>query len=138
MTMHARFIASLLVVAWATLTCFASAAYGHHSFAVHYDPKKIITLSGIAKSFRFTNPHGVIELEVHTDKGETQHWTVETTAPVYMQRRGWTRNTIKPGDQITIEGWPAKDGSHLMRIRKVRLPDGTELGQSNPGTATGE
>jgi hypothetical protein len=133
--MKARYIASLTVAA---LTCLAAASYAHHSFAVHYDPKKIVTIEGIAKVFRFTNPHGILELEVKTDKGETQRWTVETTAPVYMQRRGWSKNTIKPGDRIVVEGWPARDGSHLMRIRKVRLPDGTELGQTNPNTATGE
>jgi hypothetical protein len=133
--MKARHIASLTAAA---LTCFTAASYAHHSFAVHYDAKKIVTITGIAKAFRFTNPHGILELEVKTDKGETQRWTVETTAPVYMQRRGWSRNTIKPGDRIVVEGWPARDGSHLMRIRKVRLPDGTELGQTNPDTATGE
>lgn len=133
--MQARFIASL---AAAALACFAAAGYGHHSFAVHYDPKKVIAITGVAKVFRFTNPHGIIELDVRTDDGKTQHWTVETTAPVYMQRRGWSKNTIKPGDKIVIEGWPAKDGSHLMRIRKIRLPDGTELGQGNPGSISGE
>ena len=133
--MKARYIASLTAAA---LTCFTAASSAHHSFAVHYDPKKTATITGIAKVFRFTNPHGILELEVKTDKGETQRWTVETTAPVYMQRRGWSKNTIKPGDEITVEGWPARDGSHLMRIRKVRLPDGTELGQANPGTSTGE
>lgn len=133
--MKARYIASLTAAA---LTCFTAVSYAHHSFAVHYDSKKIVTIAGVAKVFRFTNPHGILELEVKTDKGETQRWTVETTAPVYMQRRGWNRNTIKPGDRIVVEGWPARDGSHLMRIRKVRLPDGTELGQTNPDTATGE
>jgi vancomycin resistance protein YoaR len=115
-----------------------SVSYGHHSFAVHYDSKKVATIEGVAKKFRFTNPHGILELEVKNAKGEIESWTVETTAPVYMSRRGWSKDTIKPGDRLVVEGWPARDGSHLMRIRKVRLPDGTELGQSNPSTATGE
>lgn len=122
----------------AALTLSSAAAYSHHSFAVHYDSKKVITVEGVAKAFRFTNPHGILELQAKDDKGQVQNWTIETTAPVFMQRRGWSKNTIKPGDQLVVEGWPAKDGSHLMRIRKVRLPDGTELGQSNPSTTTGE
>lgn len=132
--MHPRTVS--VIAAAMALSC--AAAYGHHSFAVHYDSKKIITIEGVAKTFRFTNPHGILELEAKDEKGQVQNWTIETTAPVYMQRRGWSKNTIKPGDHLVVEGWAAKDGSHLMRIRKVRLPDGTELGQSNPNSSTGE
>ena len=121
-----------------SIFCGATAVQAHHSFAVHYDSKKIITVEGVAKAFRFTNPHGILELEAKGENGQVQRWTIETTAPVYMQRRGWSKNTIKPGDHLIVEGWAAKDGSHLMRIRKVRLPDGTELGQSNPDSTTGE
>lgn len=120
----------------AILSAFAamglpSSAFSHHSFAVHYDSRKVIALTGVAKSFRFTNPHGVLELEVKDANGATQRWTIETTAPVYLQRRGWSKNSIKPGDHLVVEGWPAKDGSHLLRLRKVRLPDGTELGRTD-------
>lgn len=131
--MHLRTVSIIAVMALAS-----AAAHGHHSFAVHYDSKNVITVEGVAKSFRFTNPHGIIELEAKDENGKIQNWTVETTAPVYMQRRGWSKNSIKPGDRIVVEGYAAKDGSHLMRVRKVRLPDGTELGQSNPGTTSGE
>ena len=134
--MLARFIMS--AAAFVALLSIAATASSHHSFAVHYDPKKIITVEGTAKKFRFTNPHGILELEVKSEGGEVQNWTIETTAPVFMQRRGWSKNTIKAGDHLVVEGWAARDGSHLMRIRKVRLPDGTELGQSNPSTTTGE
>ena len=134
--MGLRVLPSLGVVA--ALLSAAPLSYGHHSFAVHYDSKKVITLAGVAKKFRFTNPHGILELEVKGDKGEMQSWTVETTAPVFMSRRGWSKDTIKPGDNLVIEGWPARDGTRLMRIKKVTLPDGKELVQSGPSAATGE
>jgi hypothetical protein len=130
--MHLRTVSTIVAMA------LTSAAYGHHSFAVHYDAKNIITVEGVAKSFRFTNPHGIIELEAKDENGRIQNWTIETTAPVYMQRRGWSKNSIKPGDKLVVVGYAAKDGSHLMRVRQVRLPDGTVLGQSNPDTSTGE
>lgn len=122
----------------ASVLLLAAPAFAHHSFGVHYDSKKVGKIEGVAKKFRFTNPHGILELEVKNDKGQMELWTVETTAPVYMQRRGWSRNSIKAGDHLVVEGWLARDGSHLMRLRKVKLPDGTELGQANPGTSTGE
>lgn len=131
--MHLRTVPIFIATA---LAC--ASAHGHHSFAVHYDGQKMITVEGVAKSFRFTNPHGIIELEAKDENGKIQTWTIETTAPVYMQRRGWSRNSIKPGDHLIVEGYAAKDGSHLMRLRKVRLPDGTVLGQSNPDATTGE
>ena len=116
----------------------AANCYAHHSFAVNYDSKKTGTIEGVVKKFRFTNPHGILEVEVKTDRGDTQLWTVETTAPGYLQRRGWTRDSIKAGDRVTVDGWLARDGSHLMRLRKIRLPDGKELGQSAPSAQTGE
>lgn len=131
--------ARTLWVMAAAISIFCGATVrAHHSFAVHYDAKKTATVEGVAKSFRFTNPHGILELEAKDESGQVQQWTIETTAPVYMQRRGWSKNTIKPGDHLVVEGYVAKDGSHLMRLRKVKLPDGTELGQSNPNSTSGE
>ena len=101
----------------------------HHSFAVHYDPEKTQVIEGIAKSFRFTNPHGILLLDVTNDAGETETWTVETTSPSAMRRRGWSEDMIKPGDSVRVDGYIARDGSHLMRIRTVTAPDGTPLAQ---------
>lgn len=111
---------------------FASTTAGaHHSFAVHYDSNKMITKEGIATEFRFTNPHGILMLDVTNEAGETEHWTVETTAPVYMRRFGWSPDSIKPGDHLIVEGWASRDGSHFMRISTVRRPDGTVIGRGS-------
>jgi len=111
-------------------TLVASGPSGaHHSFAVHYDSKKMITKEGVATEFRFTNPHGILMLDVTNDAGEIEHWTVETTAPVYLRRFGWSKDSIKPGDRLIVEGWASRDGSHFMRIRSARLTDGTVIGR---------
>jgi DNA/RNA endonuclease YhcR with UshA esterase domain len=103
----------------------------HHSFTVHYDSNKMIVKEGIATEFRFTNPHGILMLDVTNDAGEIEHWTVETTAPVYMRRFGWSQDSIKPGDELTVEGWASRDGSHFMRIRTVTRSDGTVVGRGS-------
>jgi hypothetical protein len=105
--------------------------HAHHSFAVHYDSDKMIVKEGIATEFRFTNPHGILMLDVTNDAGEIEHWTVETTAPVYMRRFGWSQDSIKPGDELIVEGWASRDGSHFMRIRTVTRPDGTVIGRGS-------
>jgi hydrogenase maturation factor len=78
--------------------------------------------------FRFSNPHGIIMLDVTNAKGEKESWTVETTSPTYMRRSGWTKDMIKPGDRIIVDGWAARDGSRLMRISGAKRPDGTPIG----------
>ena len=104
-------------------------AGAHHSFAVHYDPDKTQIIEGVAKSFRFTNPHGILLLEVTNDAGEVETWTVETTSPSAMRRRGWSQDMIKPGDIVRVDGYVSRDGTHLMRIRSVTGPNGEPLAQ---------
>jgi Family of unknown function (DUF6152) len=100
----------------------------HHSFAVHYDSNQTITQEGIVAEFRFTNPHGILLLDVTTDDGTVERWTAETSAPVYMRRFGWTPDMVKVGDHIIIDGYASRDGSHLMRIQTMKRPDGTPIG----------
>jgi DNA/RNA endonuclease YhcR with UshA esterase domain len=106
-----------------------SEAGAHHSFAVHYDADRTQVVEGVALSFRFTNPHGILILEVVNDDGDVETWTVETTSPSAMRRRGWSQDMIKPGDRVRVDGYIARDGSHLMRIRSATRPDGTPLAQ---------
>jgi hypothetical protein len=120
-------------LAGATLACLAclapAFAVAHHSFAVHYESGVTQVIEGIAQSFRFTNPHGILLLEVTNDAGEVETWTVETTSPTFMRRRGWSADMIKPGDFVRVDGYPARDGSRMMRIRSVSGPDGEPLAQ---------
>jgi hypothetical protein len=104
-------------------------ALAHHSFAVFFDETRAVSVEGVVTAFRFTNPHGTIALDVTRPGGQVQHWRVETNAPVVLQRRGWTRASLRPGDRVRIDGWPARDGSNYMRLRAATGADGRAIGQ---------
>jgi hypothetical protein len=110
------------------LACAAPAAQAHHSFAVYFDSSKEVTVSGKVTAFRFTNPHGTIVLDVIDERGRVREWRAETNAPVVLQRRGWTRASVKAGDEITIDGWPSRDGRPYMRLRRAVHADGRLIG----------
>ena len=117
--------------AWAVavLALFAAtAAQAHHSFAVYFDPGKMVTITGKVTAFRFTNPHGLIVLDVTGADGKVSEWRAETNAPVVLTRRGWTRGAIKPGDTITIEGWASRDGKPYIRLRSAVDAQGRMIG----------
>lgn len=105
----------------------AGQVHAHHSFAVHYLPDKIISIAGVVTEYRFTNPHGLIFLTVKGTNGAEQTWRAETNSPNALRRRGWSNTSIKAGDTITIEGYPARDGSNLLRVSRVVFPDGRIL-----------
>jgi hypothetical protein len=81
-------------------------------------------------AFRFTNPHGLIGLDVVDANGKVTPWRVETNAPVVLVRRGWSRDILKPGDVISIEGWPSRDGKPYARLRQAFDARGQPIGKS--------
>lgn len=109
------------VVAAATgLLMVSGAALAHHSMSM-YDETREITLTGAVTEFRLTNPHIQILFDVKGDQGSIEHWSSIGDNPVNLRRKGWNRNTIKPHDQITISGYPARDGRPLMTTHKIVL-----------------
>lgn len=116
------------IVLGAAMLALPGAALAHHSFAVFFDPTKNVTVTGKVTAFRFTNPHGTIALDVTKDDGSVEHWRAETNAPVILVRRGWTRASIKPGETVTITGWPARDGKPYMRLSEVKDANGKAIG----------
>ena len=120
--------ARLALAVMAGLCLAPLSASAHHSFAVFFDDTKDVRITGKVTAFRFTNPHGTIALDVTDAQGHVTHWRAETNAPVVLQRRGWSRDTIKPGQVITIEGWPSRDGKPYMRLRRAVDENGRLIG----------
>ena len=113
-----------------------SAAYAHHSFAVFFDSDRTVTVRGAVVDFQFRNPHGLIRIKTVDSNGKESVWKAETNSPSILERRGWAKDTLKAGEIITMDGWPARDGSNYMRLRTVKRADGTLVGK--PLAATEE
>jgi hypothetical protein len=99
----------------ATLVALPATAQAHHSFAAFFDPNKGVTVTGTVTEFRFTD-------------GTVEQWRAETNAPVVLVRRGWTRDSIRPGQVVTIDGWPARDGRNYLRLRDAKDANGKPIG----------
>ena len=121
-------------IALLLLLLLAPLAQAHHSFAVHFVGDRTVKVSGVVDAFHFTNPHGILEFTVTDDKGNAVKWRAETNSPNSLKRRGWSKDSMKPGDKITIEGFPGRTEPNYMRISHIWLADGKELlGQSKAG-----
>ena len=97
----------------------------HHG-AAEYDNTKTISLQGTVTALQYLNPHALILFTVKDDKGQTAEWTAELQSPNLLSRRGWSRSTLKPGDQVIITGRPVKNGAKAMTGQKVVFADGRE------------
>lgn len=104
-------------------------ATAHHSFAVFFNTDaQLVKLTGVVRDFQFRNPHGVITFVVPKGKAQVT-WRAETNSPSVLRRRGWTPESLHVGDQVTLEGWPARDGSRYIRLKSAHLADGRAVGQ---------
>lgn len=99
----------------------------HHSFAAEYDASKPVTLTGTVTKVEWMNPHARFYIDVKDASGQTANWELELGSPNGLMRAGWTRNSMKIGDTVTVQGSLAKDGSKLANARDVRLADGKRL-----------
>jgi hypothetical protein len=105
----------------------------HHAFSSEFDASKPVTVVGAVTKVEWTNPHIWIYLDAKDEKGGLARWQCEMGSPNTLQRQGWRRDSLKQGDQITIEGARAKDGSNTCNARTVRLVDGTRLFAGSSG-----
>lgn len=110
-------------------------AMAHHSFAAEYDSTKPVTLKGTVTKMEWMNPHARFYVDVKDEAGNVTNWELELGSPNGLMRRGWTRNSLKPGDSVMVEGYLAKDGSKLANARNVTLQDGRKVfaGSSDDG-----
>ena len=130
---------SLTVVLITALLLGPAAAFAHHSFAAEFDSNGPITLKGPITKVDFVNPHAWLYMNV-TDpaSGKVTNWAVEMGAPNTLIRRGFTKNTVPVGVEVTVTGFRAKDGSATCNGQTIKLPDGTQLfagSNTTPGGA---
>src|SRR5215471_13330127 len=116
-----------MLTAGVTVVVLAASLYAHHPFAAEYDWTKPVTLTGTVSKMEWTNPHAVLYLDTKDEKGQIKHWTLEMGGPAALTRAGWNRNTIKMGDQVTVEAWLSKTKDDRANVKSVKLPDGREL-----------
>ncbi len=101
--------------------------FAHHSFATQYDTDKPIILKGSVMMLDLVNPHSWLYINVKDAKGALISWGIELGPVRDLQVQGWDKTTIKPGTEVAIEGFPAKNGSKTVSAKSVRLPDGRTL-----------
>ena len=101
--------------------------FAHHSFSAEYDRAKSISLKGTVTKVEWMNPHARFYVDVKDDGGKVTNWEFELGSPNGLMRQGWTRNSLKPGDVITVNGSRAKDGSNLVNASNVAFEDGKRV-----------
>ena len=116
-----------LIVAAVLIVAAAVPVFAHHSFAAEYDSSKPTTLTGSVTKLEWINPHARIYIDVKGSDGKVTNWEIELGAPAMLIRNGWTKNSLKAGETITVTGSLAKDGSNLANARSVTMADGTKV-----------
>jgi hypothetical protein len=112
----------------------ATSALAHHSNSA-FDGDKVMVLTGTVTEWKWSNPHVWIILSVDDDKGGKVEWAIEGRTPGQLVRAGWSKTTLKPGETITVDFSPAKDGTKTGLLTRVRRADGTVVGQQTPPAA---
>lgn len=114
-------LALSLGLLWASIPLFA-----HHSSAA-FDTDHLVTIKGTVTNFEWSNPHTFIYLDVKDESGKVEAWRVEANSPNMLTRVGWTRESVKTGDQVTVTGAPARNGAKIMRLDSIKLANGQKL-----------
>ncbi|HXD74814.1 MAG TPA: DUF6152 family protein [Vicinamibacterales bacterium] len=127
----------------ASILAGAVSVSAHHSFAAEFDAQKPIRLVGTITKVSWTNPHAFFYLDVKDDGGNVVNWACEGGGPGALSRRGFKRGDLKLGDTLVVDGYMARDGSHLIDARRVTLPDGRSVyggsqGDGGPGSRLDE
>jgi Family of unknown function (DUF6152) len=98
----------------------------HHGRS-NYDVSSTATVKGVVTEFEWVNPHALIHVDATDENGKVEKWIAETNSPNILNRQGWTKNTVKPGDQITLVGHRVKGGANYINFSKIIFADGREL-----------
>lgn len=122
--MERKFLAILAIGVAGSI--FSLPLSAHHGY-VAYDLGKNITLKGTVTLWFWANPHCILQLDVTNENGQVVHWTAETENPTTVTNLGWTKQSLKPGDQVTVTVLPVKNGKPIGRIKEVFLANGQRL-----------
>src|SRR5262245_11647873 len=114
------------------LALWAAGASSHHAFSPVYDEKRTITVSGVVTQFRFVNPHAMMFMDVTDESGKVVKWAVEFAGSLNLSEVGWTAQSIKAREQVTVTGNPTHTGCTGIFFRRLARPDGTELLRAAP------
>jgi DNA/RNA endonuclease YhcR with UshA esterase domain len=119
------------------LVLAAAPVMAHHSFAAEYDSKKPVTIKGIVTKVDWMNPHVYFYLDVKDEKGDITNWALEMGPPTLLQKAGWSRTTMKVGDEVIVQGILAKDGAKQANARSVTMAaTGQKLGAASSQDTT--
>jgi hypothetical protein len=119
--------ALLVRVAAIVAFCPIAASHAHHSFSAEYDRDKPIKVTGTVTKLEWTNPHARIYVDVQDADGKVVNWDFELGPPNGLMRQGWSRNSLRAGHVVTINGFLSKDQQHVANARSVHLPDGRQV-----------
>src|SRR5262245_42033552 len=123
----------VIVLAGIGLFVTAAPARAHHSFAAEYDASRTLTMTGTVTKVEWTNPHAHFFMDARETSGGVANWSVELAGPKALAQCGWRMDTLHVGDEVTVQGASAKDGSHHANARLVTLPGGRVLSAASSG-----
>ena len=116
-----------IIIACAGMMASALPVFAHHSFAAEYDASKPVELKGVVTKVEWTNPHARFYVDVKDASGKITTWNLELASPNVLIRNGWKRNSVKPGDTVSVTGVRAKDSSNYASAGVITFPDGHKL-----------
>jgi Family of unknown function (DUF6152) len=125
---------AVIVAGIGLLMVAAAPAMAHHAFAAEFDAKKPIKLQGTVTKMEWINPHAWIHIDVKKPDGKIESWMIEGGTPNTLFRRGFTKDSLKAGTEIVVDGYRAKNGKNRANGRDLILPDGKRLFLGSSGT----
>ena len=123
-----------IAVAAAGLFLAQAPAWAHHAFAAEFDAKRPVHYEGVVTKVELINPHTWIHVDVKNTDGTVTNWMFEAGSPNVLLRRGFTKDSVKPGTPVVVDGYQSKDGSNRANGRDITLPDGRKLFLGSSGT----
>jgi len=118
---------SLVVVSSIGMLLASAPLWAHHSFSAEFDSSRPVKLRGTVTQWELVNPHSWIHMDVKNEDGTVTNWMIEGGSPNALLRLGFTRNSLRPGTEIVVEGYQAKDGGNIAVGKNITFPDGKRL-----------